>query len=102
MQTKARALVVMSRSSFEAHFDADRLRRLAGLVTLDDPCWTDELDSARSRERLARAEVLLTSWGAPALTPQRVAAAPGCGPCCTARAACAISSARRCGGAGSG
>lgn len=31
MQTKARALVVMSKSSFEAHFDRDRLRRLAGL-----------------------------------------------------------------------
>ncbi|MFF1894176.1 hydroxyacid dehydrogenase [Streptomyces sp. NPDC058206] len=76
MQTKARALVVMSRSSFEAHFDQDRLRRLADLVTLDEPCWTDDLDSAWSRERLARAEVLLTSWGAPALTPQRLAAAP--------------------------
>ena len=37
MQTKARALVVMSRSSFEAHFDQDRLRRLADLVTLDEP-----------------------------------------------------------------
>ncbi|WP_393054860.1 hydroxyacid dehydrogenase [Streptomyces sp. LN549] len=76
MQTKARALVVMSRSSFESHFDQGRLRRLADLVTLDEPCWTDDLDSARSRERLARAEVLLTSWGAPALTPQRLAAAP--------------------------
>ena len=76
MQTKARALLVMSRPSFEAHFDQDRLRRLAGLVTLDEPCWTDDLDSARSRERLARTEVLLTSWGAPALTPQRLAAAP--------------------------
>lgn len=76
MQTKARALVVMSRSSFEAHFDQDRLRRLSDLVALDEPCWTDDLDSARSRERLARAEVLLTSWGAPALTPQRLAAAP--------------------------
>lgn len=29
-----------------------------------------------SRERLARAEVLLSSWGAPALTSQRLAAAP--------------------------
>ncbi|MDG4864230.1 hydroxyacid dehydrogenase, partial [Streptomyces sp. T-3] len=72
MQTKPRALVVMSRSSFEAHFDRDRLRRLAEVVTLDEPCWTDDLDSAPSRERLARAEVLLTSWGAPALTPQRL------------------------------
>ncbi|MEV0090957.1 hydroxyacid dehydrogenase [Streptomyces sp. NPDC050738] len=76
MQTKARALVVMSRSSFEGHFDRARLKRLAETVSLDDPCWTDELDSAPSRERLAHAEVLITSWGAPALTPVRLAAAP--------------------------
>ena len=76
MQTKARALVVMSRSSFEAHFDRDRLARLAELVTLDDPCWTDDLDSPAARARLRDAEVLVTSWGAPRLTPQRLAAAP--------------------------
>ncbi|MCX3062933.1 hydroxyacid dehydrogenase [Streptomyces beihaiensis] len=76
MQTKARALVVMNRSSFEAHFDSVRLARLADLVTLDDPCWTDELDSAGTRGRLREAEVLITSWGAPRLTPHRLAAAP--------------------------
>jgi phosphoglycerate dehydrogenase-like enzyme len=76
MQTEARALVVMSRSSFEAHFDRDRLARLSALVTLDDPCWTDELDSPGARDRLRDAEVLVTSWGAPRLTAQRLAAAP--------------------------
>ncbi|WP_373559254.1 hypothetical protein [Streptomyces sp. SA15] len=68
MQSKPRALIVMSKSSFEAHFDRDRLRRLADSVTLEEPCWTDDLDGESSRERLARAEVLLTSWGEPALT----------------------------------
>ncbi|MFE6765583.1 hydroxyacid dehydrogenase [Streptomyces sp. NPDC057689] len=76
MQSKPHALVVMSRPSFEAHFDSPRLRRLAALADIDDPCWTDELDSPAARARLARAEILLTSWGAPELTPGRLAAAP--------------------------
>ena len=76
MRTKPHALVVMSRRSFEAHFDQRRLQRLAELVTLDDPCWTDELDSPKARARLARADVLITSWGAPTLTRARLAAAP--------------------------
>ncbi|MFF3503355.1 hydroxyacid dehydrogenase [Streptomyces sp. NPDC003247] len=76
MRTKPHALVVMSRSSFEAHFDPSRLERLAELVTLDAPCWTDGLDTPHARTRLARAEVLITSWGAPELTPARLAAAP--------------------------
>lgn len=33
MQSKPRALIVLSMSSFEAHFDRDRLRRLADSVT---------------------------------------------------------------------
>ncbi|MFI0899417.1 hydroxyacid dehydrogenase [Streptomyces sp. NPDC020983] len=76
MQTKPHALVAMSRSSFEAHFDQRRLERLASLVTLGDPLWTDDLDSRAARARLAGVEVLLTSWGAPELTPARLAAAP--------------------------
>ncbi|WP_031519361.1 hydroxyacid dehydrogenase [Streptomyces sp. NRRL F-5123] len=76
MQTRPHALVAMSRSSFDAHFDRSRLERLASLVTLGDPVWTDDLDSSAARARLADAEVLLTSWGAPELTPARLAAAP--------------------------
>jgi phosphoglycerate dehydrogenase-like enzyme len=76
MQTKPHALVVMSRPSFEAHFDEARLQRLADLVSLDDPLWTDDLDAPQARARLARAEVLLTSWGTPALTSDRLSAAP--------------------------
>ncbi|MEU3663494.1 hydroxyacid dehydrogenase [Streptomyces sp. NPDC032940] len=79
MRTKPHALVVMSRSSFEAHFDPTRRDRLAALVATDEECWTDELDSDRARARLARAEVLVTSWGAPTLTEERLAAAPRLG-----------------------
>ncbi|HKS44439.1 MAG TPA: hydroxyacid dehydrogenase [Amycolatopsis sp.] len=76
MQTKPRALIVMSRQSFDAHFDAARLARLADLVTLAEPVWTDDLDQPAVRARLADVEVMLTSWGAPGLTPERLAAAP--------------------------
>ncbi|MFJ2722834.1 hydroxyacid dehydrogenase [Streptomyces sp. NPDC087437] len=76
MQTKPHALVVMSRESFDAHFDAARLARLADLVTLGDPVWTDDLDAPVVRARLADVEVMLTSWGAPRLTPERLDAAP--------------------------
>ncbi len=76
MRTKPHALVVMSRESFEGHFDAARLARLTDLVTLGDPVWTDDLDSSAVRARLADVEVMLTSWGAPRLTPERLDAAP--------------------------
>jgi phosphoglycerate dehydrogenase-like enzyme len=45
-------------------------------VALAEPVWVDELDSPAARARLAAVEVLLTSWGAPTLTPERLAAAP--------------------------
>ncbi|TDC65834.1 hydroxyacid dehydrogenase [Micromonospora sp. KC207] len=76
MQTKQQALVVMDRDSFRAHFDEARLARLAGLVALADPICVDELDSPAARARMAAVEVLVTSWGAPTLTAERLAAAP--------------------------
>jgi phosphoglycerate dehydrogenase-like enzyme len=54
----------------------EQVRRLAGLVRLGDPVRLDELDSAAARARLARADVLLTSWGAPTLTAEHLRAAP--------------------------
>jgi phosphoglycerate dehydrogenase-like enzyme len=69
-------MVVMDRRSFHAHFDPERLERLRGLVTLADPVWTTDLDAASARARFADVEILLTSWGAPALTADRLAAAP--------------------------
>jgi phosphoglycerate dehydrogenase-like enzyme len=76
MAQRPQAMVVMDRPSFEAHFDPQRLARLADLVGLGGKPWSDELDSASARARLAEVEVLLTSWGAPALTPERLAGAP--------------------------
>ncbi|EEP69736.1 D-isomer specific 2-hydroxyacid dehydrogenase, NAD-binding [Micromonospora sp. ATCC 39149] len=76
MQTKQQALVVMDRNSFRAHFDEARLARLAELVALADPICVDELDSPAARARMAAVEVLVTSWGAPTLTAERLAAAP--------------------------
>lgn len=76
MQTKPHALIAMSRQSFDAHFDRSRLDRLAALVTLGDPLWTDDLDAPAARNRLLEVDVLLTSWGAPQLTSARLAAAP--------------------------
>src|SRR3954447_25312315 len=73
---RSEALLVMNRESFDAHFDRLRLDRLRSLVALPDPIWTDELDSAEARTRLATAELLITSWGAPRLTAERLAAAP--------------------------
>ncbi|TCO46989.1 phosphoglycerate dehydrogenase-like enzyme [Kribbella antiqua] len=69
-------LLVMSEESFAAHFDQVRLDRLKTLVTLPDPVRVDELDSPAARERLAEAEVLITSWGVPQLSGARLAAAP--------------------------
>jgi phosphoglycerate dehydrogenase-like enzyme len=69
-------LLVMSEESFQAHFDQARLDRLQTLVTLPDPIRIDELDSPAARERLTDADVLITSWGVPRLTADRLAAAP--------------------------
>ncbi|WP_203779243.1 hydroxyacid dehydrogenase [Paractinoplanes rishiriensis] len=66
----------MNADSYRAHFDDDRLDRLGALVALGDPAVVDELDSTAARARLATAEVLVTSWGAPALTAERLRHAP--------------------------
>ena len=76
MARRPQAMVVMDRPSFDAHFDAHRLDRLAELVELGEAPWSDGLDSDRARARLAEVEVLLTSWGAPPLTTERLAGAP--------------------------
>jgi phosphoglycerate dehydrogenase-like enzyme len=63
----------MDHATYRAHFDVPRLERLRGLAT---PAWTDELDSPAARTGLRRAEILVTSWGAPPLTAERLDAAP--------------------------
>ncbi len=74
--SKPVALVAMSRSAFEAQFDEPRLRRLAGLVALEEPVWTDDLDQTSLSERLSRVEILMTGWGAPQLTGERLGRMP--------------------------
>ncbi|NIK61663.1 hydroxyacid dehydrogenase [Kribbella shirazensis] len=73
--SRPRGLIVMNQDAFDAHFDAARLERVRALVDLPDRTWTDELDSPRSRAELASAEVLITSWGVPRLTADRLAVA---------------------------
>lgn len=71
-QTLPEALILMGREAFEAQFDAQRLDRLRSLATLGDPVWTDDLDDPGLAERLASVQVLLTGWGAPRLTADRL------------------------------
>lgn len=76
MRHRPRALLVMRSDSFRVQFGSEELRRLHELAELADPVWTDDLDGPAVRARLARAEVLLTSWGCPELTAGRLDAAP--------------------------
>lgn len=73
---RPQALLVMRPDTFRIQFGPQELQRLRTLADLGDPIWTDDLDDPHTVARLADTEVLLTSWGAPTLTPQRLAAAP--------------------------
>lgn len=70
-------LLVMSDGTYRTQFGPAERARLAELATLGDPVQVESLDGPAVRERLAAVEVLLTSWGAPSLTPEVLAAAPG-------------------------
>lgn len=75
MTTRPHALLVMGEDSFAQQFGPSELERLAALAVLGDPVRVgsfDEVDAAR----LARTEALITSWGAPAITPELLAAMP--------------------------
>jgi phosphoglycerate dehydrogenase-like enzyme len=66
----------MEPAHFEVQFQQAQLDRLDRLVGLADPVSTDELDSPAVRRRLHDVDFLLTSWGCPPLTAERLAAAP--------------------------
>lgn len=70
------ALVVMSRDAFRNQFDDDRIARLRTLARVPDPVFVDDLDDPAVAERLASVEVLITGWGAPRLTPERLERLP--------------------------
>ncbi|WP_394814571.1 hydroxyacid dehydrogenase [Streptomyces chisholmiae] len=66
----------MGQPTFATQFGPAELGRLRQLATLGEPLVTEELTSPASLARLARAEVLITSWGCPPLTGEVLAAAP--------------------------
>lgn len=76
MSRKPKALLVMNSGTFTDQFDAPRLQRLAELVDLGERPWVDTLDSPELAARLADVEILLTSWGVPLLTSERLERLP--------------------------
>ena len=70
------AVLVMAPATYALQFGREELARLGALVDLGDPVVLHELDTPEALARLADVEVLLTSWGAPALDVTRLAAAP--------------------------
>lgn len=76
MPSKPQALLVMNSGTFADQFDSTRLQRLAGLVDLGEQAWTDSLDSPELAGRLSEVEILLTSWGVPRLTSERLELMP--------------------------
>ncbi|MEV4088061.1 hydroxyacid dehydrogenase, partial [Nonomuraea fuscirosea] len=73
MSEAPRALLVMDQATLDVQFGQRQLRRLRELTELADPIWTPELDTPSARRRLRESEVLVTSWGCPPLTAERLA-----------------------------
>ncbi|GGT02173.1 hydroxyacid dehydrogenase [Nonomuraea spiralis] len=73
---RPRALLVMDPASFAEQFHEPQLRRLSELAEVGDPVSTADLDTPEARRALRAAEVLVTSWGCPPLTAERLADAP--------------------------
>jgi phosphoglycerate dehydrogenase-like enzyme len=76
MSRKPKALLVMNSGTFADQFDSTRLQRLAELVDLGGRPWVETLDSPELAARLAGVEILLTSWGVPLLTADRLERMP--------------------------
>ncbi|MEV4392543.1 hydroxyacid dehydrogenase [Nonomuraea sp. NPDC049607] len=70
---RPRALLVMDPATFAEQFHEPQLRRLRELAEVGDPVWTADLDAPAARRALNAAEVLVTSWGCPPLTAERLA-----------------------------
>ncbi|AQW56468.1 hydroxyacid dehydrogenase [Streptomyces hygroscopicus] len=69
-------LLAMARDSLHLQFGEPELIRLRAAATVAEPLATDELTSADVRSRLAKVEVLITSWGCPPLDADVLNAAP--------------------------
>ncbi|GIH23478.1 hydroxyacid dehydrogenase [Acrocarpospora phusangensis] len=74
---RPQALLVMDPAHLGVQFQEPQLRRLRDLVELADPLSAADLDAPLVRRRLHEVEVLVTSWGCPPLTKERLDAAPG-------------------------
>lgn len=66
----------MDAETFALQFREPELARLREVADVGDPVRVGELDGPLARRRLADADVLITSWGVPALTAERLLAAP--------------------------
>ncbi|MEB3368938.1 hydroxyacid dehydrogenase [Saccharopolyspora mangrovi] len=66
----------MSASTLETLFGAEEMARLRAVASLAEPVAVADFRSAAARARLAEVEVLITSWGCPALDDQVLRAAP--------------------------
>jgi phosphoglycerate dehydrogenase-like enzyme len=66
------ALLAMWTDTFAMQFDARRVERIGALCRLDLPVVTADLDDPALEDRLAGVEVLVTSWGTPTLTGERL------------------------------
>lgn len=69
------ALIAMWPEAFAQQFDEERVGRLETLAELVSPHPTLDYDDVPAAD-LARVEVLITSWGAPPLTAERLARMP--------------------------
>jgi phosphoglycerate dehydrogenase-like enzyme len=76
MPRRPEALLVMAADTFRMQFGDAELERLGAAASLGDPVLVDELTSPAARSRLRTAEVLITSWGCPALDAGTLTAAP--------------------------
>ena len=69
-------LLLMSEGTFDLQFHAEQVDRLRDLAVVGEPLRLDDLDGPQARAQLAEADVIVTSWGAPPITPAHLAAAP--------------------------
>lgn len=69
-------LLVMGEETFRTQFGPEELERLREIAVVGEPLHVSGFDTDAARTRLAEAEVLLTSWGAPRITGAVLAAAP--------------------------
>ncbi|MFI1678262.1 hydroxyacid dehydrogenase [Streptomyces sp. NPDC020607] len=70
------AALAMSRKAAEAVLEPPTLEALADAVALEPPPVLDDFTTGRARTVLSEAELLVTGWGCPPLTPEVLAIAP--------------------------